>query len=115
MSGRTTTEWIRLHIEHGLGMTRTTYQDCQQLVKDKRDPRFDELRANRLSMGVFRYESLGVMPAVDYLGRAEKMLALYRKNGNREYLVDAANYVELEWLYPWKEGTFFNSTDHEEA
>ena len=47
------------------------------------------------------------------MDRALLALEDYKRTGNREFLVDAANYVELEWIHPQLENTFFEAKDHE--
>lgn len=38
-----------------------------------------------------------------------------RKQKNREYLLDAMNYLMFEFMYPSIEGTYFKATDSSES
>jgi hypothetical protein len=38
-------------------------------------------------------------------------LEKYAATGNTEYLVDAANFAMIEWMYPARPDAFFKSTD----
>lgn len=78
------------------------------------DPLFERLCMDRRRMGFLRYESVLGVDQVGYLRRAQKALADYERTGNREYLLDASNYVRREWLDPQFEGTFYAATDHPE-
>ena len=63
-------------------------------------------------MGFLRYECKHGRDS-RYLERAAKALDDYRATGNREFLVDAANYVELEWIHPSRADTYFEARDHD--
>ena len=42
-------------------------------------------------------------------------LDLYEKTGNREYLVDVANFAMIEYCYPAIKGAYFKATDSRES
>lgn len=81
---------------------------------------------SRSLMGGFRYEQiesdglsyddkarLGI--AKTYIERLREKLAIYETCGNREMLVDAFNYLLLEWARPSRPNTYFESTERHEA
>lgn len=76
--------------------------------------KFDELRLNRLAMSVHKYghakNNFG-KHFVSALGSLQKCIDKYTETGNTEYLVDAANYVMFEFMYPSVSGATFVSTD----
>lgn len=110
------TEWIRHHMYSALGTLPDgtpylcTAERVQEAVQAKRDPGFDRLRNARLAMGHLRYESCG-RDFLDKISSAIARLEEYRKTGNREHLVDAVNLIEIEWLRPSFEGTYWEALD----
>lgn len=48
---------------------------------------------------------------LDALSSARERINLYRKTGNTEYLMDAANFMMIEFMHPSKEDAFFQGTD----
>ena len=75
--------------------------------------RFEKEMRNRLLMGAFRYGVVrsGTSMAVDYSSSALKKLEAYRQDGNREHLVDAANYLLLEYRFPGHPSAHFKAVD----
>lgn len=64
---------------------------------------FVQHQANRLAFGYPRYEARnGGRPSKkqNYLTRLEKELKKYKKNGNREHLLNISNYAWLESQAP---------------
>lgn len=80
--------------------------------------RFDELRKNRVQLSFLKYGharknfSTG---NVDALKTMELCLEKYKETGNTEYLVDAANYLMFEFMYPQVPNAFFKATDSSES
>jgi hypothetical protein len=71
---------------------------------------------NRLLMGSFRY---GLMSdpdkwTSDLIAGARKKLASYEDTGNREHLVDLANYARLEFMHPSHPHAHFRAEDDHE-
>lgn len=89
----------------------------QEQPKEYSD-RFDELRQNRVGVSFFKYG-----PAADNFGKRlvnaleshDLCIKKYQETGNTEYLVDAANYLMFEFMYPQKPGAFFKATDSKES
>ena len=61
---------------------------------------FETLMRNRLVMGAFRYGLMrrSVKKGYDRIGSAVKRLEEYRRTGNTELLVDAANLCMVEFV-----------------
>lgn len=78
----------------------------------------------RIMMGSFRYEPPkgatyaqlardGEVPS--FITKLREKLKLYEASGNQEMLVDALNYLILEWHDPVHPDHFFESTDRDEV
>jgi hypothetical protein len=80
--------------------------------------RFDELRQNRVAVSLHKYGSAkdnfgeGL---VDALATHDLCVRKYVETGNTEYLVDAANYLMFEFMYPQRKGAFFKATDGDQS
>lgn len=59
----------------------------------------------RLAFGHYRYGSPN--PDAEYLKRLETELSAYKKGGNKEHLLNVANYALLEYYYPIRKNTVF--------
>lgn len=87
-------------------------------IQKEYSERFDELRMNRVKTSFYKYGS-----AEDNFGKklvdAKKSLELcvekYNTTGNTEYLLDAANYLMFEFMYPTHENAHFLATDSGES
>lgn len=79
---------------------------------------FDKLRKNRVEVSFFKYgpasKNFGE-GLVDALGTMEQCVEKYKKTGNTEYLVDAANYLMFEFTYPKHSNAHFKATDSSES
>lgn len=93
--------------------------------KTEYSKKFDELRENRVRVSFFKYGSakdnfkprkeLGGKSLVSALGSLEKTIIKYKETLNTEYLLDAANYLMFEFMYPSFEGAYFKATDSNES
>jgi hypothetical protein len=108
---RRVSDWIRNHIESCYGLLPPiTVSDIQEHSSSRIEPTIYKHAQDRIEMGYVRYESkLGVAP--DYLERIKKMVDKYESTRNREFLVDALNFVLLEWTTPTIPDTFFETED----
>ena len=80
--------------------------------------RFDELRQNRVGVSFFKYGSAADnfgKNLVDAIKTYDLCIQKYQQTGNTEYLLDAANYLMFEFMYPQKENSYFKSTDYQES
>lgn len=76
--------------------------------------RFDELRRNRVRASFYKYGSAKDnfnRRLVDALKTHDLCISKYEQTGNTEYLLDAANYLMFEYMYPQKAGAHFEATD----
>lgn len=79
---------------------------------------FDKLRKNRVEMSFYKYGAArknfgtGNVKAIPTM---ELCIRKYRETGNREYLLDAANYLMFEYMYPQHPKAHFRATSSEES
>ena len=79
---------------------------------------FDKLRKNRVEMSFYKYGSArknfrtGNVQAIPTM---ELCVKKYQETGNREYLLDAANYLMFEYMYPQHPNAHFRATNSEES
>lgn len=106
----TVSDYIRAHTLESCGLIRPrTRNELAAALAAWRDPNFAVLRERYLLAGELRYGSTGLRPG--YLRRALHSVAQYHGTRNREHLIDLANFAELEWVCPMREGTYFRGTD----
>ena len=106
-----------------LGMSELTeeYHDAntygslpsiEELRKESFGNEFCSLMNNRMVMGRFRYGSRkqkATHPA--YIRAAKRRIELYEESGNTEHLVDAGNYLRMEFETPLHPNGHFKSVD----
>lgn len=79
---------------------------------------FDRLRKNRVETSYYKYGparknfATGNVQAIPTMKRCIKK---YRDTGNTEYLLDAANYLMFEFMYPQHPKAHFKATDSSES
>lgn len=52
---------------------------------------------------------------VDAVASMEQRVEKYRETGNTEHLIDAANFLMIEFMHPGKPGAHFRATDSDES
>jgi hypothetical protein len=117
---KTVTEHLRNHLLASLGYAEPVKRlpTLESLRLTEWCHEFEELRRNRMIIGAFRYGLLASpekwgSPTCKYdlLGGLEKKVAEYRNTGNLEALVDAGNYLMLEFMHPSHESARFDPKD----
>lgn len=79
---------------------------------------FDRLRKNRVEQSFYKYGPVrknyktGYVKAIPSM---ERCLIKYNETSNREYLVDAANYLMFEYMFPQHPKAHFRQTPSEES
>lgn len=66
---------------------------------------------NRMAVSFHKYGSVADAAGVDCLASAEQRLELYMATANTEYLIDAANFLMMEFMDPCLDGADFVATD----
>lgn len=91
----------RLLARAGIFPQRESAPSLDEIYKMQWSRQFEEAMRNRMAMGYFRY---GALPKqigrhkYDNIGSVERRLALYKKDRNREHLVDIANLCLVEFV-----------------
>lgn len=87
-------------------------------MSEEYSERFDKLRKNRVEVSFFKYGPArknfctGNVKAIPTM---EKCIEKYNSTGNTEYLVDAANYLMFEFMYPQHPKAHFKATDSKDS
>ena len=87
-------------------------------VKTEYSDEADMLRKNRVQVSFFKCSPARINfdeGLVEAKNSAEMCIEKYEKTKNREYLLDAMNYLMFEFMYPSIEGTYFKATDSFES
>ena len=79
---------------------------------------FDRLRRNRVEMSFYKYgparKNFGT-GNVQAIPTMELCIKKYHETRNREYLLDAANYLMFEYMFPQHPKAHFRATSSEES
>jgi hypothetical protein len=102
---RRITDLIREHALSVAGVNDRNKMPCiEELRATEWNQKFEILMRNRLIMGAFRYglfrEKLAGNHGWDLVGYLQSKVDDYKKSGNMESLVDAANMALLEFTAP---------------
>lgn len=87
-------------------------------MKQEYSEEFDRLRKNRVETSYYKYGPARKNFAngnVQAIPTMELCIRKYRETGNREYLLDAANYLMFEYMYPQHPKAHFRATSSEES
>ena len=87
-------------------------------MKEEYSDRFDQLRRNRVEVSYYKYGPSRANFAsgnVQAIPTMQKCIDKYNATGNTEYLLDAANYLMFEFVYPQVPGAYFRATDSKES
>lgn len=79
---------------------------------------FDKLRKNRVSTSFYKYGPVKdnfLTGNVEAIPTMELCLNKYKSTGNVEFLIDAANYLMFEFMYPHHPNAHFRATDSSES
>ena len=78
----------------------------------------DKLRRNRVEVSFHKYGPAQINfgeGLVKAKSSAEMCIKKYEETKNREYLLDAMNYLMFEFMYPSLNDTYFKATDGSES
>lgn len=78
----------------------------------------DKMRRDRVETSFYKYGSAKNnfgKGFVDALGSHDRCIEKYKETKNKEYLLDAMNYLMLEFMYPEYKDAFFKATSSEES
>ncbi len=98
---------------------KLTDEEIKELVKvGNYSERFDHLRQFRCAVSLHKYGSgaRNFPDKVDAIATMEQCIKKYKDTHNTEYLLDAANYLMFEFMYPKdKEARFIPTDDNGSA
>lgn len=99
------TAWLREHLLSSFGVWTEDPEKLpglEELQQTEWSTEFEMCMRRRLIIGAFRYGRFQDPKKwrYDLLGGLGKKLQAYQKTGNRENLVDIANYALLEFVRP---------------
>ena len=87
------------------------------ILKREYSEQFDKERKYRVEVSYHKYgparKNFGG-GRVDAIKTAELCLEAFKKDGNTEHLIDAANYLMFQFMYPYP-GESFRPTDSKES
>lgn len=78
----------------------------------------DKMRKNRVEVSFHKYGPARINfgeGLVKAKSSALMCIKKYEETKNKEYLLDAMNYLMFEFMYPSMEGVFFKATDSSES
>lgn len=113
----TTFEFLRerLLMRAGLLPSPKPKFNFTDLEKSEWSPTFERLMRNRMLMGALRYGTMEEKRKVgrkwDLVGGIEKKIKSYKETGNTEYLVDIANYCQIEFECGYHPNKHFAALD----
>ena len=87
--------------------------DNKQILETEFSAKFIELMQNRMIVSFYKYGKVveAYPHKVDAIGSMTERLLKYAETGNTEWLVDAANFVMIEFMYPRHPHAHFEGTD----
>ena len=113
----TNTDWIRQRLYLGAGLKPEVPPPFQgksldDILREQIKDGFIQHMNRRMAMGELRYgKSSQKNDPVFYLRQAMLSLCSYNKTGNLECLIDAANYLRLEWRHSQHPNRHFHAKD----
>lgn len=87
-------------------------------MKQEYSEEFDRLRKNRVETSYYKYGparknfAAGNVQAIPTM---EWCIKKYQETGNREYLLDSANYLMFEYMFPQHPKAHFRATSSDES
>jgi len=88
--------------------------DPKTIAKLVWSEKFDKLAKDAMIMGYFRYGGLKDVEKYDYVKAYQSNLTNYERTGKLEYLVDARNFIMLEFIKQEKLGNKIEFSDDKE-
>jgi hypothetical protein len=105
------TDHIRRHLLISVGLEKPCYPSVEVEHARVHRAQLDKLKDGLLAVGEFRYPHEPMRVDGRNLARAVQMITTYNASGNREFLIDAINYLEAEWRYSQDAGTYLRHSE----
>ena len=111
----TNTEWLRYRLLAAAGVDDRPIGDKTQslddIMRSQWSDEFEALRRAAMVIGYFRYGNIHNKGVYNNIKSAIQRLRLFQRWGNGEYLVDAANLCEIEFVQQNHPNYHFKSSD----
>lgn len=96
--------------------------DVEIILKTEFSEDFVQKMKNRMIASFYKYGPLAKNAnrkdpetRIDEIASLKERLELYEETGNTEWLVDAANFAMIEFMYPQHPNAHFRATDSKES
>jgi hypothetical protein len=91
--------------------------DIEAVLKTQVSDTFLAGMVARMEMSYFKYGDVreAYPEKIDALASLQQRLRKYEDTGNTEFLMDVANFAMIEFMFPRKEGAFFQATDSDQS
>jgi hypothetical protein len=99
-------------------MARTiTKDEALAVLKTQVSKTFLDGMVARMEMSYFKYGDLAEAypDKIDAMASLEQRLKKYTETKNTEFLIDAANFCMIEFMFPRLPGAFFQATDSDQS
>jgi hypothetical protein len=92
-------------------------QQVDAILKTQVSDQFLKGMVARMEMSYFKYGDVkkAYPEKFDALASLQQRLRKYSDTGNTEFLIDAANFAMIEFMFPRKSGAFFQPTDSDQS
>lgn len=116
MDDLTEHQYIRKHILESAGISdiKPLDYEYEKALIEKQTSEVFSLCVNRLLMGRFRYGPNVGQSHFNCIPTIEKKIKRYKETGNMECLLDAINYLYLEFRFGTNPKKHFSATDDED-
>ena len=87
-------------------------------MKKEYSDEVDKMRKNRVEVSFYKYGPAAINfgeKLVNAKNSAAICVKKYEETKNKEYLLDAMNYLMFEFMYPSMDGVYFKATDSSES
>jgi len=87
----------------------------EEILKTEYCEEFDSKRKDMMVMSFYKYgpvsDNYSEYKCMDAMGNVQKRIAKYQETGNREFLLDAANFLMIEYMFPQHKDAHYKATD----
>ncbi len=89
----------------------------ESILKTQISDQFLKGMVARMEMSFFKYGDVkeAYPEKIDAIASLQQRLKKYSETGNTEFLMDVANFAMIEFMFPRKEGAFFQATDSDQS
>lgn len=91
--------------------------EIDKILKTQVSEQFLKGMVARMEMSYFKYGDVkeAYPDKIDAMESMRQRLKKYYATKNTEFLIDAANFLMIEFMFPRLEGTFFQATDSDQS